>query len=102
MKITIQTTGFEVSKELRAFVERNLEKFEKIPITEAEVYLKTNAGTMIQNRLCEIKLVIPGKDLFASNEGATFEIAIHNAVDALRHQVDLLRTNREKRRAIQG
>lgn len=104
MKISIQTNGFDTSKELQAFVERNLTKFEKIhvPILEAQVYLKTYAGTTVQNRLCEIKLVIPGNDLFASNEGVTFEIAIHNAVDALNHQVERLRTNRKRRRAMQG
>jgi len=103
MKITIQTPGFDASKELRAFVERNLMKFEKIrvPIMEAQVCLKTNSGTNFQNRLCEIKLMIPGNDLFASNESATFEIAIHGAVDALRHQVDRLRTQREKPRAME-
>jgi putative sigma-54 modulation protein len=96
MKIVIQSPDFDASKNLTTFVERNLTNLEKIftPILEAHVCLKKVSGADSQDRFCEIKLVIPGDDLFASKEGETFEIAIHGTIDALKHQVERLRTKR--------
>jgi ribosomal subunit interface protein len=92
MKIEIQSLGFDASKHLTTFVEENLTKLEKLftPILEAQVSLKK--GVDVEDRSCEIKLVIPGDDLFASKQGETFEIAVHDTIDALKHQIERLRT----------
>lgn len=100
MKIVIQSPDNDATTHLAGFVERNLAKLEKAfsPILEAQVYLKIVNTADLQRCLCEIKLVIPGDDLFASKEAETFEIAIHDTIDALKHQIERLRTKWKDRR----
>ena len=55
-------------------------------VVDGEVYLKiNNKGT--ENKTVEIKLNIPGSQLFAKERSNSFEEAIDMAVDALRRQL---------------
>jgi ribosomal subunit interface protein len=101
MKVTIQSLDFDITKKLNAFVNRALRKIGRLypPILEAQVFLKTDGDALaVYSKVCEIKLVIPGKDLFASKKGETFEMAVQNTIDALKHQVERLRTDWDKQR----
>ena len=99
MKITIQTPNSTSQSQVTAFIRECLAKMEKLhSIIEAQVSLRSVQDTAGQNCLCEIKLVIPGNDLFASRREESFEIAAHATIDALKHQIDQLRTNWDKQR----
>lgn len=96
MKIIIQTPDFKASRKLTAFVERNVEKLGLFDerILEARVCLKTETSDSKRNKACEIRIVIPGNDLFASRHSDSYEDSVKAVVEALRHQIDHQKTIR--------
>ena len=56
-------------------------------IVMGEVYLKLDRSSDKENKVVEIKIMVPGKDLFAKKQCKTFEEATDVCVDALRKQV---------------
>jgi ribosome-associated translation inhibitor RaiA len=90
MKLTIQTPHFEPGKQLLNFAEEHIIKLQYISdrIIEAQACLKLDKSDKKENKICEIKLVVPGNDLFALKQGNTFEDAILQAVSALKHQLE--------------
>ena len=90
MKTNIQSIGFTASEALNAFVK---EKTAKISlhfdnILSSEVCLKTDKSATNENKVCDIRLIIPGNDLLASAQCKTFEEAIVLASDALIKQIE--------------
>ena len=68
MKIDIQTPGIKARQELLDLITEKVSKLEHLSdrILEARVLLKTEKSDIRDNKICEIRLVIPGNDLFAS------------------------------------
>ena len=89
MKIIIQTPDFKADQKLLDFVTEKLEKLEKFTdkIHEASVTLKLDKSDTRDNKICEIKLGLPGNDLFASRQCKTFEEAASKTSEALRSQI---------------
>lgn len=89
MKINIQSPSVHASEKLIDFTEDKIGKLVGYSdrIMHANVVLKTDRSSTRDNKVCEITLAIPGNDLFASKQCHTFEEAIMEAVDALKHQV---------------
>ena len=89
MKIIVETPNISASDKLIELINKKLEKVEQVSdqVVEARVYLKTEKSDINKNKICEIKLVIPGNDLFTSDQCATFEEAIANATDSIRRQL---------------
>ncbi len=90
MKTNIQSIGFTASEDLTAFVK---EKTAKISlhfdnIITSEVCLKSEKSATNDNKICDIRLVIPGNDLLASAQCTTFEEAIALASDAIIKQIE--------------
>ena len=56
-------------------------------IIGSEVYLRLDKSDVNQNKIVEIKLNIPGKDLFAKKQCKSFEEATDVTIDALRRQL---------------
>ena len=53
----------------------------------AEVYLKLENTQDLNNKVAEIKLEIPGNDLFVKKQSNSFEKSTDNAVNALKRQI---------------
>lgn len=89
MKIIIQSPDFTPQPELLDFVNKKVDKLEHFyqRILEARVLLKTNKSDKRENKVCELRLVIPGNDLFSEHQASTFEEAVALAVDAIKRQV---------------
>jgi putative sigma-54 modulation protein len=89
MKIIIQTPDFKADQKLIDFVTGKVEKLGKFSdrIHEANVTLKLDKSETRENKICEIKLAIPGNDLFASRQCKTFEEAAAKSSDAVRSQI---------------
>ena len=104
MKIIIQTPDFTATRKLTHFVEKSVSKLETYEerILEARVCLKTDASDSKENKVCEIKAVIPGNDLFASRQSKTFEESVKLVVDALKHQIERLKTVEKQQRNVVG
>lgn len=89
MRIIIQTPDFKAQPELMDYVNEKVEKLGQFSdrILESRVLLKLDRSDTKDNKISEIKLVIPGNDLFASKHGKSFEEATAKAVEALRSQL---------------
>ena len=53
----------------------------------AEVYLRLDKDREKENKIAEIKLHVPGKEMFAKKQCKSFEEATNVAVEALRRQI---------------
>jgi putative sigma-54 modulation protein len=93
-KIAIQSTNFKSSRKLSSFVRKQISKLELMSerIVEIRVSLKLDA-TVESNKICEITVLMPGKDLFVSKKSESFEESVSTSVDALRHQLEHWKTS---------
>lgn len=84
MKINLQTLHFKGSEELKNFVEEKVSKLAKFDSTiiSAEVTL-TEDGSALQNKTCDIRLIVPGNDDMVKKSASSFEEAISDAVNTL-------------------
>jgi len=89
MKVKVQSIHFDADQKLIAFVEQKVEKLEQFyeGFIGAEVFLRLDKSHTNENKVAEIKLDVPGKDLFAKRQCKSFEEAIDSAAEALRRQV---------------
>lgn len=97
MKITVQSIHFTADKNLLAFVEKKTQKLDQIfdHITSAEVYLRLDNSEDEQNKITEIKLNVPGVQMFAKEQCKSFEEAADLAIESLRRQLDKYKTKQK-------
>jgi putative sigma-54 modulation protein len=99
MEITIQSLHFTANADLNNFVTDKVNKlahhFDRI--ISANVVLKVDKSKTADNKVCEIRLAVPGEDLFAKNQYETFEEATTATVDALENQITKMKAKFEKR-----
>ena len=90
MKIRVQSIHFTADAKLLDFIQRRIDKLDQFfdQIISGEVYLKLENTEDEENKITEIKLVIPGNDLFAKEQCKTFEEATDRCIESLRRQVD--------------
>lgn len=95
MKVKIQSIRFNADVKLLQFVEEKVDKLGQFynEIIGSEVFLKLDKNSNNKNKIAEIKLMIPGNDLFAKKQCKTFEEATDIAVEALSRQ---LKKHKEK------
>jgi len=89
MKISVQSVNFNISKDLVNYIEKkvnNLEKFHD-HIIGAEVYLKVQSTSEKENKLVDIKIMLPGTDIVAKKQSKTFEEAVSLSADSVKKQL---------------
>jgi len=89
MDIIIQSLGFTASDNLKALIEEELGKLihKDDIIVRANVTLYKASDSIPDNNYCEIRLEIPGKDLFAKRSSDAFEKAVVNTVEVIKKQL---------------
>jgi len=89
MNIKIQSVHFTADKKLEEFIEQKVAKLFQLSeqVLSSEVILKLDKSEDMENKVTEIKLNIPGNDLFAKKQAKTFEEATDSAIEALRRQL---------------
>ncbi len=89
MKVNINSVHFKTDKRLDTFISEKVEKLTDLydGIIGSEVTLRVNNGEDHDNKVAEIRLLVPGNDLFAKKQSKSFEEATDIAVDALRKQL---------------
>jgi putative sigma-54 modulation protein len=89
MQVKVHSIHFDADKKLLDFLEERVNKLEVFydRIIDGEVFLRLDKSDNRENKLVEIKLGVPGKDLFAKKSGKTFEEAADLTVEALRRQI---------------
>jgi putative sigma-54 modulation protein len=89
MDIIIDSPGFTASENLKTFVEEKLGKLihKNDMIVRANVTLYKASESIPGNNYCEIRLEIPGKDLFAKRNSDSFEKAILDTTEVIEKQL---------------
>ena len=90
MKITVQSIHFTADKKLLDFIQKKADKLETFydNIINGQVYLKLENVDNEANKITEIKLQLPGNQLFAKEQCKTFEEATDQAIESLRKQIE--------------
>lgn len=89
MKVKVSALHFNADQKLLDFAEEKINKLETFydKIIDAEVTFKVDKSDSKGNKVAEIKLNVPGKDLFAKKQCKSFEEAVDQSVEALRKQI---------------
>ena len=89
MDIQIHSIHFNADKDLLAFIKSKLNKLITFndSIISADVFLKIEKNNEMENKLVDIKIKVPGKELFAKRQAISFEAAVDEVTEALRRQV---------------
>ncbi len=88
MKLQVHSIRFDADQKLIDFIQKKVDKLETFydRMVDGEVFLRlNNEGT--ENKTVEIKLRLPGNQLFAREQAASFEAATDQATEALRKQL---------------
>jgi len=89
MKINVNAVHFNADQKLVNFITEKVNKLELFydHIIGVEVFLRLDKEHAHDNKITEVKIHIPGKELFAKKQCSSFEEATDLAVEALRKQV---------------
>ena len=96
MDLQVHSVHFDADRKLIDFINKKIGKLELYfdNIINGEVFLRIGNPSEPENKVAEIKLSIPGKDLFAKKQCKSFEEATDLAVEALRRQVKKYKSKR--------
>ena len=94
MNITVQSIRFDADRKLIEFIQRKVDKLDLFfdQIIDGECYLKLENVEDEANKITELKLNIPGNQLFAKGQAKSFEEAADLAVESLRRQINKHKT----------
>lgn len=89
MKVRINSIHFTADQKLEDFIQKRIDKLvaHNEGIVSGEVFLRLDKGDNKENKVTEIKLNIPGKELFAKKQCKSFEESTDEVVEALRRQL---------------
>lgn len=89
MKVKIQSVHFDADQKLESFIHNKLDKLisRNQNIVVADVTLRLDKAKAVDNKIAEIKLEVPGSNLFAKKQSKSFEEAADSAVEALTRQL---------------
>ena len=85
MKINLKSLKFTAKDELKEFVQEKVSKLSRFndKIISAEVTLFLEDTKLPDNKVCEIKLIVPGNDDFVKKNAVSFEEAVLNSVETM-------------------
>lgn len=89
MKLQMHAVHFDADPRLVDFIQKKASKLETFydRIIDGEVFLKQENGGATDNKVVEIRLNIPGNQLFVKEQAESFEAATDSAVSALKKQI---------------
>src|SRR5688572_32114985 len=93
MKLQVHSIHFNADQKLINFIQKKVDKLETFydRLVDGEVFLRLN-NEGVENKTVEIKLNVPGSQLFAIEKARSFEAATDLAADALRMQLTKFKT----------
>lgn len=89
MDIQVHAVNFTADKKLIAYINEKISKLALFfdQIIAGEVFLRLDRTSEKENKTTEIKILIPGKELFAKKQCKSFEEAADLVIEALRKQI---------------
>ncbi|MFN5416933.1 MAG: HPF/RaiA family ribosome-associated protein [Flavobacteriia bacterium] len=90
MEVKVHSVHFSADKKLLEYIDEKVNKLELFfdNIVAGEVFLRIDKSSDGENKISEVKLLVPGKELFAKKQCKTFEEAVSLSVEALRKQIE--------------
>lgn len=88
MDTIIQSLGFKAGEALESFIREKLDTVKSDRIIRANVTLYLGSDGNPENKISEIKLEVPGNDMFVKKGSGHFETAITECVEVLKQQVN--------------
>ena len=100
MKVNVQSVNFNIDKGLVDFINVKMDSLDKYydKIIETNVYLKVQNKSEKENKVTEVKMLIPGDEFIVKKQCKTFEEGIDLTLGSLKR---LLQKKKEKQRAHQ-
>lgn len=99
MNLSIQTVHFSADRKLIDHIEKKLEKLNQQHdrIVQVTVFLKLdNIVHNIKDKVAEIRVHVPGRDLFVKSVSKSFEESFDMALDSM---VNLVKKQKERQTA---
>jgi putative sigma-54 modulation protein len=89
MQVQVHSVHFDADAKLLEFIQSRLNKLEQFhdQIIGTEVFLRLDKSDVNENKVAEIRMAVPGKELFAKKQSRSFEESTDVAVEALRKQI---------------
>lgn len=99
MKLQVHSIHFDADVKLIDFIQKKVDKLETYydRLVDGEVFLRLN-NEGIDNKTVEIKLNVPGTQLFATEKARSFEAAADQATEALKNQLKKFKTKEKNGR----
>ena len=85
MKVDVHAVNFNVDKKLVDFVQERMVKLEKYydKVVSSDVYLKVENTSDKENKIVEMKIIVPGDDFLVKKQCKTFEEAVELAAESI-------------------
>jgi putative sigma-54 modulation protein len=89
METKVHSIHFKADQKLVDFIQERLNKLELFnhKALSSEVFLRLDKDKEKENKIAEVKIHLPGKELFAKKQSKSFEEAVDDATEALRKQI---------------
>lgn len=87
MDIIIQSLGFTAGETLESFIREKVNTLKSDNIVRANVTLYKGPSGNPESDYCEIRLEVPGNDLFVKKHSEYFETSVSECVEVLSLQV---------------
>lgn len=85
----MQSIHFVADQKLIDFIQKKTDKMDTYydQIIDGEVIMRLDKNNRSENKIVEIKLNVPGKQLFAKHQAESFESATDEVMEGLRRQI---------------
>jgi putative sigma-54 modulation protein len=89
MNTKIHSIHFDADSRLLDFIDQKIKKLQLFyeDIISSEVFLRLENVQDMENKIVEIRLEIPGNNVFAKKQSKTFEESTDLTIEALRRQL---------------
>ena len=87
MDIIIQSLGFNAGESLENFIREKINTLKSDNIVRANITLYKGPAGNPESDYCEIRLEVPGNDLFVKKHSQYFETSVSECVDVLSLQI---------------
>ena len=90
MNTIINPVKFKTDEKLDKFINEKVAKLDRMidNALKCEVTLKVDKPESDNNKIAELRLYVPGKDLFVTKQADTFEQAVADGIDTLKVQIE--------------
>ena len=90
MNTSINPVKFKTDEKLDKYINEKVAKLDRMidNAIKCEVTLKLEKPETDNNQIVDMRLYVPGKDLFVTKQADTFEDAVSQCVDTLKVQIE--------------